>query len=201
MTIADSPPGRNSPAPQLLGPSERHDERLFTAPEAAKYLSISLRSLQTRTAAGRDSRRPHDPAKSDERTGTLRHPQPAEVFLPAVERALGHLELAADLRHRCPRLRLPQGHDDLLLRVPRPAHRACLPAPPRGPGPTLTYPLSESPRWPSFGGTRHCRYPLHTELLEGINNKIKVLKRMAHGFRDDAYFFLNIRAAFPGIPA
>src|SRR5215470_1529545 len=40
----------------------------------------------------------------------------------------------------------------------------------------------------------HCRYPLHTGVLEGINNKIKVLKRMAYGFRDDAYFFLKIRA-------
>ena len=46
----------------------------------------------------------------------------------------------------------------------------------------------------------HCRFPLHTSVLEGINNKIKVLKRMAYGFRDDAYFFLKIRAAFPGIP-
>lgn len=45
----------------------------------------------------------------------------------------------------------------------------------------------------------HCRYPLHTSLLEGINNKIKVIKRMAYGFRDDHYFFLKIRAAFPGI--
>jgi transposase len=46
----------------------------------------------------------------------------------------------------------------------------------------------------------HCRYRLHTGILEGINNKIKVLKRIAYGFRDDAYFFLKIRAAFPGIP-
>lgn len=46
----------------------------------------------------------------------------------------------------------------------------------------------------------HSRYALHTGLLEGINNKINVLKRMAYGFRDDAYFFLKIRAAFPGIP-
>lgn len=46
----------------------------------------------------------------------------------------------------------------------------------------------------------HCRYPLHTGLLEGINNKIKVLKRMAYGYRDQDYFFLKIRAAFPGIP-
>ena len=45
----------------------------------------------------------------------------------------------------------------------------------------------------------HCRYPLHTGILEGINNKIKVIKRMAYGFRDDEYFFLKIRAAFPGI--
>lgn len=46
----------------------------------------------------------------------------------------------------------------------------------------------------------HATYPLHTSVLEGINNKIKVIKRMAYGFRDDAYFFLKIRAAFPGIP-
>lgn len=46
----------------------------------------------------------------------------------------------------------------------------------------------------------HCRYPLGTNLIEGINNKIKVIKRMAYGFRDDAYFFLKIRAAFPGKP-
>ena len=46
----------------------------------------------------------------------------------------------------------------------------------------------------------HCRWPLHTSLLEGINNKIKVIKRMAYGYRDDEYFFLKIRAAFPGNP-
>ena len=46
----------------------------------------------------------------------------------------------------------------------------------------------------------HCRYPLHTSMIEGINNKIKVIKRMAYGFRDDEYFFLKIRAAFPGNP-
>lgn len=44
----------------------------------------------------------------------------------------------------------------------------------------------------------HCHYPLHTGLLEGINNKIKVIKRMAYGYRDDEYFFLKIRQAFPG---
>lgn len=50
------------------------------------------------------------------------------------------------------------------------------------------------------GVISHCRYPLHTGIIEGINNKIKVIKRMAYGYRDDAYFFLKIRAAFPGIP-
>ena len=50
------------------------------------------------------------------------------------------------------------------------------------------------------GVLSHCTYPLHTSLLEGINNKIKVIKRMAYGFRDDQYFFLKIRSAFPGIP-
>lgn len=44
----------------------------------------------------------------------------------------------------------------------------------------------------------HAHFPLHTSLLEGINNKIKVMKRMAYGYRDDEYFFLRIRAAFPG---
>jgi transposase len=45
----------------------------------------------------------------------------------------------------------------------------------------------------------HCQWPLNTSLLEGINNRIKVMKRMAYGFRDYDYFFLKIRAAFPGI--
>ena len=49
------------------------------------------------------------------------------------------------------------------------------------------------------GVLAHCRWPFHTSLLEGINNKIKVIKRMAYGYRDDDYFFLKIRAAFPGI--
>ena len=50
------------------------------------------------------------------------------------------------------------------------------------------------------GVLAHCHWPLHTSLLEGINNRIKVIKRMAYGLRDDVYFFLKIRAAFPGNP-
>ena len=45
----------------------------------------------------------------------------------------------------------------------------------------------------------HCRWPLGTNLVEGINNKLKVIKRVAYGYRDDTYFFLKIRAAFPGL--
>ncbi|MFC6363361.1 transposase, partial [Tatumella punctata] len=39
---------------------------------------------------------------------------------------------------------------------------------------------------------------LNTSMLEGMNNKIKVLKRMAYGYRDNDYFFLKIKVAFPG---
>jgi transposase len=48
------------------------------------------------------------------------------------------------------------------------------------------------------GIVNHSVYPLHTGRLEGINNKIKVIKRQAYGFRDDAYFILKIKGAFPG---
>jgi transposase len=41
----------------------------------------------------------------------------------------------------------------------------------------------------------HSHWPLGTNLVEGINNKMKVIKRMAYGFRDDADFFLKIHAA------
>lgn len=49
------------------------------------------------------------------------------------------------------------------------------------------------------GIVAHCRWPMGTNLVEGINNRIKVIKRIAYGFRDDDYFFLKIRAAFPGV--
>lgn len=41
----------------------------------------------------------------------------------------------------------------------------------------------------------YCRYPINTSVLEGINNKAKVIKRMAYGFHDIQYFFLKLRAA------
>ena len=42
------------------------------------------------------------------------------------------------------------------------------------------------------------RYRLSTGILEGMNNRIKVIKRMAYGYREIAYFFLKIKATFPG---
>jgi transposase len=39
---------------------------------------------------------------------------------------------------------------------------------------------------------------VNTSVLEGMNNRIKVIKRMAYGYRDSTYFFLEIKAAFPG---
>lgn len=44
------------------------------------------------------------------------------------------------------------------------------------------------------------RWPMHTGQLEGINNRIKVIKRMAYGYRDSSFFFMKIKAAFPGNP-
>lgn len=41
-------------------------------------------------------------------------------------------------------------------------------------------------------------FPMHTSILEGVNNRIKVIKRMAYGYRDSSYFFLKIKDAFPG---
>jgi transposase len=62
--------------------------------------------------------------------------------------------------------------------------------------PLLTF--TKNLRRHAEGIINHCRYPLHTGRLEGVNNKIKVIKRMAYGFRDDAYFILKIKGAFPG---
>jgi len=41
---------------------------------------------------------------------------------------------------------------------------------------------------------------MHTCQLEGINHRIKVMKRMAYSNRDSTFFFLKIRAAFHGNP-
>ena len=37
---------------------------------------------------------------------------------------------------------------------------------------------------------------LNTSILEGMNNRCKVIKRMAYGFRDMEYYFLKLFQAF-----
>lgn len=49
-----------------------------------------------------------------------------------------------------------------------------------------------------YGILNHCRHPMHTSRIEGVNNKIKVIKRNAYGFHDVEYFGLKIKQAFPG---
>jgi transposase len=48
------------------------------------------------------------------------------------------------------------------------------------------------------GILNHCRWPIGTSCLEGVNNKIKVIQRRAYGFHDMRYFGLKIKQAFPG---
>ena len=47
-----------------------------------------------------------------------------------------------------------------------------------------------------YGILNHCEFPIHTGKLEGVNNKIKVIKRRAYGFHDVRYFSLKIIQAF-----
>lgn len=48
----------------------------------------------------------------------------------------------------------------------------------------------------AYGIINHCRFAIHTSKMEGINNKIKVIKRKAYGFHDALYFSLIIKSAF-----
>lgn len=51
-------------------------------------------------------------------------------------------------------------------------------------------------RFFEYGILNHADYPIGTSQLEGINNKIKVIKRKAYGFHDDEYFALKVKQAF-----
>ena len=48
------------------------------------------------------------------------------------------------------------------------------------------------------GILNHCDFHIGTSVLEGVNNKIKVIKRKAYGFHDEEYFALKVKQAFPG---
>ena len=55
-------------------------------------------------------------------------------------------------------------------------------------------------RFFEYGILNHCHYPIGTSKLEGVNNKIKVIKRKAYGFHDSTYFALKVKQALPGRP-
>jgi len=46
------------------------------------------------------------------------------------------------------------------------------------------------------GILNHCDYAIHNSKLEGINGKIKLIKRQAYGFHDNRYFVLKVKQAF-----
>jgi len=47
----------------------------------------------------------------------------------------------------------------------------------------------------AYGIINHCRHKINTARLEGINNKIKVMKQRAYGYHDFDYFKLKIMQA------
>jgi transposase len=51
-------------------------------------------------------------------------------------------------------------------------------------------------RFFEYGILNHADYPIGTSRLEGVNNKIKVIKRKAYGFHDSEYFALKVKQAF-----
>lgn len=53
-------------------------------------------------------------------------------------------------------------------------------------------------RFFEYGILNHCDYSIGTSKLEGVNNKIKLIKRKAYGYQDENYFALKIKQAFPG---
>jgi transposase len=48
------------------------------------------------------------------------------------------------------------------------------------------------------GIVAHARYSINTSRLEGVNHKIKQIKRRSYGFHDPEYFTLKVKQAFPG---
>ena len=53
-------------------------------------------------------------------------------------------------------------------------------------------------RFFEYGILNHCDYPIGTSRLEGVNNKIKVIKRKAYGYHNQEYFTLKVKQALPG---
>lgn len=53
-------------------------------------------------------------------------------------------------------------------------------------------------RFFKYGILNHCDYPISTGKIEGVNNKIKVIKRKAYGYHNTHYFTLKVKQALPG---
>jgi transposase len=53
-------------------------------------------------------------------------------------------------------------------------------------------------RFFEYGILNHADFPIGTSVLEGVNNKIKIIKRRAYGYHDCDYFALKVKQAFPG---
>lgn len=49
----------------------------------------------------------------------------------------------------------------------------------------------------AYGLLNHCDHPINNGQIEGLNNKIKVIKRRCYGFHDLDYFSLKIKQASP----
>jgi len=48
--------------------------------------------------------------------------------------------------------------------------------------------------------SNYFRYGRTSGAIEGVNNKIKVIKRMAYGYKDQQYFFRKIRSKYCNLP-
>jgi transposase len=53
-------------------------------------------------------------------------------------------------------------------------------------------------RFFEYGILNHCEHPIGTSPLEGVNNKIKLIKRKGYGYHDPEHFALKTKQAFPG---
>src|SRR5574343_82687 len=59
-----------------------------------------------------------------------------------------------------------------------------------------THAVRQVPQKFVFGILASALYLMNSFILEGVSNRIKVIKRMAYGFSDSAYSFQKIKAVF-----
>lgn len=76
--------------------------------------------------------------------------------------------------------------------------------PPQGAGQGADRRLPASQRFAGMlrrhrhGIVAHARCPIHTGRIEGVDDRIKVIKRRSYGFRDPDNCTLRVKQAFPG---